>query len=126
MRVCRWCLAPVVGRGTSAKFCSHECLRKSTDDRAKKARIDARPIRFCRWCGERIDRFRKINSVYCCDHCQYLAEKKREREKIARYRAEDPIRYQQHRRRENTKRAEARAALRLINDLEARKLEALL
>ena len=123
---CGHCGSDILGRSAQAKFCCQECLIESTNARAKAQRLANKPVRECRWCSGQIGSQRKATAAYCCDHCQYLAEKKREREKIARYRATDPERYQVHRNKENELRAQARSALKLIKEIETKGLEALL
>lgn len=125
-RQCLHCKTAIEGRAPQAKFCSHECLRASTDDRAKIVRLAKKEGRSCKHCNSVIPTERKAGAYYCSDACQDGAEKKRWREKIARYRAADPERYQAHRNKENDLRLKARVALKLITQVQTNGLEALL
>lgn len=127
MRTCRQCGKRIVGRAPSARFCCHDCTTAWHREHAKSRRLAEKPVRHCRWCASPIPRERFVTAAYCCDECQYRAEKKRDREKIAHYRASDPDRYRAHRRKQNDRRAEANAALKIIRDIETKGLvEALL
>lgn len=125
-RVCARCGAPIIGRAPQARFCSHDCLMADTRGRAKSARLAAKTGRHCKWCGGGVDPTLNAAVIYCCDECRYQAQKKRDREKIAAYRAADPPRYRAHRRIQNERRAQATAALKLIHEIQAKGLEALL
>lgn len=123
---CHNCGNPIIGRAGNARFCSHNCCLVNNDDRSKAARIKAKPVRNCRWCKALITASRDGRAVYCCDDCRYQAGKKRDREKIARYRSAEPARSQDSRKRENEQRLQARLALKLIRQIENNGLEALL
>lgn len=127
-QACIFCGGPIVGRAPQAKFCCHGHAIANSRETAKMKRLDRKAAmnRHCAVCRAAVPLTRRATSPYCSEPCRKSAERSRWREKIARYRAADPERYQAHRSRENGKRLRARAALNLIHEIEAKGLEALL
>lgn len=127
-KTCLQCGSFIDRRG-NAKFCCHECLvsHSRAVERGKREEVRKnRTPRFCKWCDEEIPASRHASSTYCCVECQYKAAKAYERDKIAQYRLEYPERHKAYREKENLKRQQANAAMKLLKEIQNKGLEALL
>lgn len=115
---CEGCESIIRDRAPQARFCSDLCRQETANRNARQARLLDKPDRNCQWCNGPMAASMKITASYCGPVCRKAAEKKRHRDKIAQYRLRFPDRYRAHRDKENRKRIEQRAALRLLDNIE--------